>query len=66
MKNSNHEDPRWTDFALGELPEHEMNSLRRIVAKDAEVQAVLSETEELIFLMREGFRSQVFELGESR
>ena len=48
MKNSNHEDPRWTDFALGELPEHEMNSLRRIVAKDAEVQAVLSETEELI------------------
>ena len=66
MKNINQDDSRWTDFALGELPEHEMNSLRRIVAKDAEVQAALLETEELTSLIREGFRSQVFELGESR
>jgi len=66
MKHINHEDPRWTDFALGELPEHEMNVLRRFAAKDADVQAALRETEELTALMREGFRSEVFELGESR
>ena len=66
MKPINHEDPRWTDFALGELPEHEMASLRRIAANDAAVQAALSETDELAALMREGFRSEVLELGESR
>ncbi|HCQ39447.1 MAG TPA: hypothetical protein DIV39_09860, partial [Verrucomicrobiales bacterium] len=66
MKPINHEDPRWTDFALGELPEHEMAALRRVAANDSAVQAALSETDELAALMREGFRGEVLELGESR
>lgn len=66
MKRINHADPRWTDFSLGELPEHEMTALRRVVEKDPAVQAALSETEELAALMREGFRSELLELGESR
>ena len=66
MKRINHDDPRWTDFVLSELPEHEMAALRQVMENDAAVQTVLAETDQLACLIREGFRNEVYELGESR
>ena len=66
MKRINHDDPRWTDFVLSELPEHEMAALRQVMENDAAVQTVLAETDQLACLIREGFSNEVYELGESR
>ena len=66
MKRIQPEDPRLTDYAVGELTGQESEELRRAEQANPAVQEVVEETRALAELIRAGLSNEDLELGESR
>ncbi len=55
----NLDDPRLTDFALGELPASEVDEFTSLLAQSPTAQKELEATEDIMDLLKEGLRSEV-------
>ena len=66
MKRMQPDDPRITDYVLGELPGHERQEMLRAEKENPAVREALESSRALAELIRAGLKNENLELGESR